>query len=1429
MTIDALSRLAYLLSETNGTYAVLLGSGISSAAGIPTGWDIAMDLIPKIAALQGEDLPEDPEEWYQRRIDRPVNYSEIVQTLGSTQAERSRLLSSYIEPDDDDIRAGRKQPTLAHRAIAKLAKYGCIRVIVTTNIDQLMESALAAEHVHPVLVSSQDDIEGMIPLSQSQNECIVFKVHGDYKDIRSLNTASELERYPERIDRLLDQIFADFGMVVCGWSARWDFALCNAVKRSVARLYSWFWAEHGVSSEAAKELIASREAQCISIDDADSFFDGVRRTVERLKGIESQDPEPVEQGVAILQSYLRQQPGLGNSDFAGDLSAVVSQLFALSNSAVADQEEGGESNELSRQIDFARDLIGRGLVVQARIELDRIRTTSDPVPEDVQLRIATNLAACAMAEEDVEGAVYWSEEAYRLQPGNPAVVANAALAAHRADDLARALELAQKARELNPVDSPASSVIMVEMWREGQFVLLDEFVASQEWVNEDAQCALVLASIRLLQSRFGEAVSLCRGRVGADAQDAHAHLALSQCLLKSMQAASAVVAYTEDDLSLLEEVISEVTLAIDLLKATDLKFQRHAALILRGCARAMIGLNVEAMSDFDEVLRERQNSSEAIFYKGLLHLNDGRAEDAVAWFERVEDGSQLPDLTVPFAQSLLSSGRHSKAVDLLRESFDLSSPGWEDVHRAELLFRAETLADVDSTVVPALEVGLQESPDNPVLLALTAVVRDDLGDHDGAEKALLRALDSVDADGHVEIVMRLGYHYQARDRFSEGADRFREVVGENALHPLAISLLLCLTNCKRLSEALALSRDIQRLVRNVPRVVVDIELDILELVGDADSAVLLRQQLCGHPEATSVDRVELAIAQVRAADFDGARKTVQEITPGSLTGYPVSLLDLAKIKKVVGVEGYLVDAYSARRSAMNEAQVHLGYFSLFAGREQEISEPDEVGSGCAVYLRGDAGEQWWSIVDRGEQPVGSHDLELDSGLASALVGKRVGETVVLREGVEDLQYEVVAIQSKYVRAYQETAAEFSTRFPNNMGLSRVAVDVEDPSKFLQLVDQRDKFVREVEQTYREGVLPLVAFASRVGKFPFEFWSACTQYGFTRILFGFGVDEETDRAAVLLHDVDAIVLDTVALFTVHELGMIDLLRERFDRVALPQLVFDSLQNWAAESRTMGRKSGFIGRSEDGFYTFSEASEDLWSKWQEQVESVLNFASSLEHIPSYGLLDLSDSERLLVALTPAGAGAVWAGKENPGKLPILVSDDLALSKVAWAFGKDAVNTQALLLDCHRSGALSDVDYSRLIARLAAMNYWFVRVKSEDIINNFVESGYITTDGTRAMLRTLQGPECSEDAAVGVTANVVVGLWSRTVPGQFDLILGLVLSTLQRGRGTGVVLLKFEQAIETDRRLSLIARQRILATIAAYRFGGMTGAGSGLIVLR
>ncbi len=51
--VDPTVSLALSMTTGPGTYALLLGSGVSRAAGIPTGWEITLDLVRKAAAAGG--------------------------------------------------------------------------------------------------------------------------------------------------------------------------------------------------------------------------------------------------------------------------------------------------------------------------------------------------------------------------------------------------------------------------------------------------------------------------------------------------------------------------------------------------------------------------------------------------------------------------------------------------------------------------------------------------------------------------------------------------------------------------------------------------------------------------------------------------------------------------------------------------------------------------------------------------------------------------------------------------------------------------------------------------------------------------------------------------------------------------------------------------------------------------------------------------------------------------------------------------------------------------------------------------------------------------------------------------------------------------------------------------------------------------------
>ena len=296
--IEPIHALAFSMQARPQLYALLLGSGVSKAAEIPTGWDVVLDLVSKLAYMSGEE-PEDPCQWYKDKYGTEPNYSKLLELIASTSAGRQQLQRQYWEGDSPDAA---KQPTAAHRAIADLVKKGFVKVIITTNFDRLVENALVEVGVNPMVLRSPDDIGGMTPLDHTN--CCVLKLHGDYMDKGVLNTTDELAKYDDVVEQLLDRIFDEYGLVICGWSGDWDVALSRAIRRAPSRRYTSYWAAYGDLGDEAERIITVRDARIIEIESADRFFGDLSSLVTSLMEYAKPHPLSVQATLAQCKRFL---------------------------------------------------------------------------------------------------------------------------------------------------------------------------------------------------------------------------------------------------------------------------------------------------------------------------------------------------------------------------------------------------------------------------------------------------------------------------------------------------------------------------------------------------------------------------------------------------------------------------------------------------------------------------------------------------------------------------------------------------------------------------------------------------------------------------------------------------------------------------------------------------------------------------------------------------------------------------------------------------------------------------------------------------------------------------------------------------------------------------------------------------------------------
>lgn len=318
---DPYLPLAFSLASNPGAYAVLAGAGISKGAGLPSAWDIEVDLVRKIAQRDKAAIVIDDsnaERWYEENYGKQLTYSSVIEDVAPLPHERQALLRGYFESaGDEDETNVPIPPSAAHRAIAQLVEAGIVRVIVTMNFDRLFEQAVAERGIQPTIVATEADAQGLGPLRLVQ-ACIVH-LHGDYLNPTSmLNTAAELNGYGEHMGALLRHVLGDYGLIAAGWSVQHDTALREAATACCTKRFTMGWVEPGPVTDAARQLIGSHPAVVFETT-ADDALGHLADQVAAIRETRARHPLTVAVTASRVKRYLTQQsPAISAHDMVAE-------------------------------------------------------------------------------------------------------------------------------------------------------------------------------------------------------------------------------------------------------------------------------------------------------------------------------------------------------------------------------------------------------------------------------------------------------------------------------------------------------------------------------------------------------------------------------------------------------------------------------------------------------------------------------------------------------------------------------------------------------------------------------------------------------------------------------------------------------------------------------------------------------------------------------------------------------------------------------------------------------------------------------------------------------------------------------------------------------------------------------------------------------
>lgn len=235
----------------------LLGAGTSVGAGLPSGgtltWEFKRAMYCNSERIPPTRFPDLYDPSFQRLVQSFFDSKSGFPPAGNDE-EYSAYFETYL-PEERDRRRfleGRLQgckPSYGHLCFAALMSVGKVRIVWTTNFDQLIEKACGHASITDKLprslaVSGLELPDKASQLLQDESWPLLIKLHGDFQYRKLKNTTPELQEQDATLRHHLSDECGRRGLAVIGYSGR-DASVMNtlheALKATSAFPHGLFW------------------------------------------------------------------------------------------------------------------------------------------------------------------------------------------------------------------------------------------------------------------------------------------------------------------------------------------------------------------------------------------------------------------------------------------------------------------------------------------------------------------------------------------------------------------------------------------------------------------------------------------------------------------------------------------------------------------------------------------------------------------------------------------------------------------------------------------------------------------------------------------------------------------------------------------------------------------------------------------------------------------------------------------------------------------------------------------------------------------------------------------------------------------------------------------------------------------------------------
>ncbi len=1074
--------------------------------------------------------------------------------------------------------------------------------------------------------------------------------------------------------------------------------------------------------------------------------------------------------------------------------------------------------EINAKLDQCRDLIlnnspvaGRKLLENIKKELD----TNENFPNTL-FRYYTLLGCSFFDTDNFNEAEKQFELAHSLAPNNPRALANKALSLLILGDYSKALSYAEKAVDLDTLgETSAHSIAFSARMRTGIKI---EGAIQHEHLDKPGYARAIGVTFQK-EGDCANAEKYLRIGYELDKNDVITIIQFASSILENIFSRSykstletTLILNDEQKKAGINEALSLVSQAVNNARDGDNFYLLADALASRAGIYGLLGNFEAAINDCQEALKLVPNHYLANQNIQTAALSKNDFDLIIDVYQRLPIDMQLDGtLALGAAGVFIYKNELPKALSILEHvtHFDSSETEYQVLVMKALIFHKQG----EFKEVNSIRLKVENSNLNVVtkqeILALICATEENFTQarnhleiaHQIANEALKKFYCFKIAELSFLVKDYQGYI----NWFDEsGMDIYLNIVN-------AREYATALRKLERYDELLKVARNAREVYGFLDEILLNFEASIYESSGDLVHSEEIEKLLIELAPNYHDYRINHARVVFRQGDYQLSSSIINTIENAKVKS-PIVLMQLAQLQIALGLEEQGIrTAYKARKLGINSPEIHHAYIGLLLKVEDSLPllNPEDVAPNTSILISSKRDNRWIAILDDENTNIEQWEYPANSDFAKHLLGKTIGDSIEFKAGRnEGTTYKIKEIKSIYVKALQETFADFSLRFPENNMLQMHSIDAGESSEFYLTVARKGLASEAAYNAYSAGQLSLEQFAWLVGKNRYDLMSELIKLKNEKIISSQGTHKEQTEELNTARSADTIAIDLSSLITLNYLDRLWTLKKRFKAILIPQVLLDEL-NETLEQRNFFTKRGLATLSyTGGGFIFSEESIEHYKRNTEQLIQLISFIRVSTNIlplsPSH-ISDLRDNHSALERIGTTLSATIYIAQEQG--VPIY-TDDYRMK--LFAHESEYVAgfwTQTYLRDLLQKRIISQADYANLSVQLLLANYHYTSVNPKIILHTLSLYQFTTTLETSAVIFALKGPETDQEDALNISSEVMSTIWQQPIPVENKrFIQDALVRALIKGRVPEIVGIKL---IERIKRL-LIGYPKLLNAV-------------------